>query len=453
MGGLTLTRGEVIVILSLQTYFDLGVSYGLGDGAFEPIHGGTVPDILGIGIRNPLGLGRTAKLADGTMEVWRRASVKKVDAPEMELGFEDLAPDSPGFPSNFEEFKASLKSLIAINPVKECNITICAIGVVFLRIDFEPNVPLPLASGILHCFEFAGYSKEVSEAILADARRLASRSLKRPRRRWWRFAGSGIGISSISKRPDPEVETDDKGYSELRLFTAFTHLALCTDPADNVEAIKARILPKREGSSELDCVVLPFEYHGKIHFNWAASVVEPRSFEKQQEPPDLQIRRILMCVQIAHTFQGAVEAFNNLFLREVRVDAEGFIRGEAAGLDYVQLNRLRTLALAVIGLTKFEGVTQTQEDRDYFRAYDRSAQLDKIHENILSNSEVLSIVQKGEFELEQEHRADWFNTLILFLTGFTALTVLKDVYEFLKSDDTDIGANVVRKIVRRRPRR
>ena len=35
------------------------------------------------------------------------------------------------------------------------------------------------------------------------------------------------------------------------------------------------------------------------------------------------------------------------------------------------------------------------------------------------------------------------NTAVLFLTGFTMLTVLKDIFEFLKSEDTGVGANVL----------
>ena len=188
---------------------------------------------------------------------------------------------------------------------------------------------------------------------------------------------------------------------------------------------------------------LDFEYHGKIYFNWAACLVQPKDYHKAGEPPEQQIQRMLMCVQIAHTFQAAVEAFNNLFVHEARVDAEGFIRGEAGGLDYIQLNRLRTLVLAVIGLTKFKGVTQTDEDQAYFKAYDENAQLDEVHKRILDNAEVLSTVQKGESELEQERRDDWLNTAVIFLTGFTMLTVLKDIYEFLKSEDTGVGANLL----------
>jgi len=432
--------------LSLQTYFDLGVSYGLGDGAFEPvrdIQGPTVPDILGIGISNPLGLGRIGQLTDATMNLWRQASVEKVDAPEMELGFEGATAEFPDAPASFEEYKSSLKFLIATHAIKTRQITIYAIGVGFLRLDFEVGVASPLANGLRRCFEYAGYSERVSRAILQDAHQLADRCLKRPRRCWWRFKTSGTNIAMLSKRPSPEVQTDDKGYSELRLFPGFTCVALCTDAADDVEAIKQRLLPKgSDGSSPL-VEVLEFEYHGAIHFNWGACVVQPRDFDKPDEPPERQIRRMLMCIQIAHTFQAAGEAFNNLFVHETRIDAEGFIRGEAGGLDYIQLNRLRTLALAVIGLTKFKGVTQTEEDQAYFSAYDRNAQLDELHSRILANGEVLSTVQKGESELEQERRDDWLNTAVIFLTGFTMLTVLKDIYEFLKSEDTGVGSNLL----------
>jgi hypothetical protein len=144
---------------------------------------------------------------------------------------------------------------------------------------------------------------------------------------------------------------------------------------------------------------------------------------------------MLLCIQIAHTFQGAIEAFRNLFLHEIRVDAEGFVNGERGGLDYVEVNRLRALALAAISLTRFESVTQSAEDRAYFQAYENDAQLDGLRNTILSYSEVLAIVQKGESELEQERRDDWLNTAVIFLTGFTILTVLKDIFEFLKGED------------------
>jgi uncharacterized membrane protein len=56
---------------------------------------------------------------------------------------------------------------------------------------------------------------------------------------------------------------------------------------------------------------------------------------------------------------------------------------------------------------------------------------------------VLATVQKGESGLEQERRDDWLNTAVIFLTGFTVLTVLKDIYEFLKSEDIGVGSNLL----------
>jgi hypothetical protein len=58
---------EASMELSLQAYFDIGVSYGLGDSAFERPPQITDPDILGIGIRNPLGLGITHNVGDASI--------------------------------------------------------------------------------------------------------------------------------------------------------------------------------------------------------------------------------------------------------------------------------------------------------------------------------------------------------------------------------------------------
>jgi hypothetical protein len=436
--------------LSLQTYFDLGVSYGLGDSAFEPIQDGQrdpkVPDIRGIGISNPLGLGRVSQLNNATRMLWRRVSVDKVDVKEMELGFEGSTPEFPDAPATFEEYKSSLKSLIETHDFTTCEITVYGIGIGFLRVDFKAGVPLPLANGLRRCFEYAAYSEKVSNAILKEAQDLTQECL--PPRGWWQrflswFKSSGTNIAALSKRPPPEVQTDEHDYSESRLFTGFTCVALCTDESDNIEAIKERLWAKKSDGSMGPVQEFDFGYHGVIYFSWDVCFVKPKDYSKKDEPPEKQIRRMLLCIQIAHTFQGALVAFDKLFENEARVDAEGFIRGEPGGLKYIQINRLRALVLAVIGLTKFKSVTETAEDQEYFAAYDKYAKLEDFHKHILANSEVLSTVQKGESELEQERRDDWLNTAVLFLTGFTMLTVLKDIFEFLKSEDTGVGANVL----------
>jgi hypothetical protein len=58
-----------------------------------------------------------------------------------------------------------------------------------------------------------------------------------------------------------------------------------------------------------------------------------------------------------------------------------------------------------------------------------------LHDTILSRSEVLLEVQKAEAEEEQTRRQLNVNNILLFLTGFTLVSVLADAYEFLKGDD------------------
>lgn len=428
--------------MSLQTYFDIGVSYGLGDNAFERPREATDPDILGIGIRNPLGLGITHNVDDASIALWRREARNKVDAPEMELGFTP-APEFPGSPATFEEFKADLKRMIDVHPIKCCALTIYAVGVVFLRLDFAAGVALPFANGFRSCFEYAAYGAEVAGILLKEARRVAEAQVKKPARRRW-LRQPERTIRGLSRRPEPEIHVDEKGYKELRLFTGFTHLALCVDRSDDVEAIKRTLMPTRNGTDQPESEALHFEYHGTMHFNWAACVIEPRSYDKAGEGPAEQMRRMLTCIEIAHTFHGAAEAFQNLFLHETLVEAEGFIRGQRGGLNHIELNRLRTLALAVSSLTKFETITQAEEDQAYFRAYDRSAQLDKLHHTIQSRSEVLLSVQQAEADQEQERRDDNLNTAVIFLTGFAVLSALSDAYGFLKAEDKGLQEFLVR---------
>jgi hypothetical protein len=412
------------VELSLQTCFDLGVSFGLTDGVFEPHDEATVRDISGIGISNPLGLGRKRPLSEPTVSLWREEATHQVER----LNRENVL----NAPTN------DVMLVVRSHPIKSCEVTVHAVGVAFLRLDFETGVVLPIASDFLHCFEYAAYTVRVSQEILKDSRTFAVACLKK--RRWWEWRpfARRDPLAGLSKRPEPSVKIDEKKYQELSLFSGLTHIALCLDKADNVEEIKKAIVTtKKPGSEEPDCSPFSFEYHGKIWFNWAECVIEPRSFDDPEENPEAQIRRMLTCIEIAHTFQGAVEAFKNLILHEIQVDAEAFIKGERVpgGLDYVDVNRLRALAAATVGLTIFENVTQADEDRAYFGAYEAKADLKALRDMVLKYSDVLAIVQKGESEIEQERRDDWLNTAVIFLTGFTVLTVLKDIFEFLKGED------------------
>jgi hypothetical protein len=423
---------------SLQAYFDIGVSFGLGDAVFvKSASHVNVPDILKIGIRNPLGLGIQYRVDEHNPEViaeWRRHARSKVDNPEMDLGYDDSLRGGATKAPEFETFRQDLRNLIEVHPIALCELTIYAIGVVFMRLDLSRGIPVYLIQGVSHCFEYAAYLEPVSMALLNVAKRAVDNALERPPRKWWR-RDVDVGIQGLSKRPDPETQTDERGYKESKLFTGFTHVAMCVDEGDNVEEIKRRIQPIKGDTNEPDSETLVFEYHGKIHFNWAACVLEPKSFDDPYETPRQQIQRMLLCIQIAHTFQGACDAFERLFFHETIHQADGYIKGKPVGRNHVELNRLRTLALAVVSLTNFAPVAAAEEDQSYFKAYNKNAKLDDMHELILTRSDILLNVQQAEAEEERARRELYLNTVVLMLTGFTLLSVLADTYGFIRGEE------------------
>lgn len=435
---------------SLQAYFDIGVSFGLGDDVFvKSASHVNVPDILKIGIRNPLGLGIQYRVDENNPEViaeWRRYARAKVDDPEMELGYDDSLPGGPTKEAEFKAFKQELYNLIDAHPIALCELTIYAIGVVFMRLDFSRDIPVHLLQGVGHCFEYAAYLEPVSMALLNAAKRAVAKALERPPRKWWR-RNVDVGIQGLSKRPDPETQTDERGYKESRLFTGFTHVAMCVDKGDDVEEIKRRIQPVKGDTNEPDSKTLVFEYHGKIHFNWAACVLEPKSFDDPDETPRQQIQRMLLCIQIAHTFQGACDAFERLFFHETIHQADGYIKGKPGGRNHVELNRLRTLALAVVSLTNFAPVAAAEEDQAYFKAYNENAKLGDMHALILTRCEILLNVQQAEAAEEEGRRDLYLNTVLLTLTGFTLLSVLGDTYGFLRGEEKWLQAVVDREII------
>lgn len=134
-------------------------------------------------------------------------------------------------------------------------------------------------------------------------------------------------------------------------------------------------------------------------------------------------------------FQGACDAFEKLFFHETIHQADGYIKGKPGGRSHVELNRLRTLALAVVSLTNFAPVAVAEEDQAYFKAYNENAKLGDMHDLILTRCEILLNVQQAEAEEENARRELYLNTVVLTLTGFTLLSVLADTYGFLKGEE------------------
>ena len=151
-----------------------------------------------------------------------------------------------------------------------------------------------MAVGLIRCFEYAGYYIEVSENLLDLARRTAEKCRRKRSRRWWR-GDRGLALRRLSKRPDPEIQTDAKDYKESRLFSAFSRIAMCVDEGDDIEAIKRCWLPNGNG------IPLKFQFHGTIHFDWGGCVIERGHTTILKNLPEIRFAECLCAYRSTHS--------------------------------------------------------------------------------------------------------------------------------------------------------
>jgi hypothetical protein len=304
-----------------------------------------------------------------------------------------------------------------------------------VRLDLAGGLPPQFWQGTAKCYEYAAYGVAVSDPLRAAALREAGRAAQ----------GHGDGLQALARRPEPEVQTDEHGYKESRLFNSFSCLALCVDDDDDMAVVCRRF---RDYAME-DFQTLSFTYHGKLHFTWGVCVLEPKTRGRGQAFALQEIGRMLECVQIAHVFLGTCEAFQRLFLHETVRQAGSYLKGHgaerAAGervRDVAELNRLRTLALAVVSLTSYAPVAIADEDQAYFRRWEQHAKMESRHRQIQQQGEILYNVQVAETQAqearlarEDAHRQNLLNQAVLVLTAFTFISVALDSYQFVREQE------------------
>jgi hypothetical protein len=417
----------------LVGYFDIGESYGLGDDVFPESERQREPDIGLVGINFPLGQGLLLDaLEDAPAAVarWRAEAVKQVTRPEMETGWsEDLGVSRP-------EFDRTLETLIASHAIARCRLSIHAVGTVYTELQFAGGIELTYVEGVLSCFEFAAYTPAVADTLLAVARRRVASAL----------GPKLTGLAELSRRDLPEVRTDRKGYAERMLFSSFTNVIACVDDGDD------RLLPAVTEAMDLDDgEPIDFEYHGRLHFGWATCVLEPKKLngwedepEASRYTPEQQIERMEADIRVAHVFLGTTEAFTRLFVNEIHEQVGGYVAKKPAGRSPQELNRLRTLALAVVNLTDFDQVVPTSEDQAYFSAFKLHADIEDKHKAIQDATEVLYNVQVAETQGEESKRQRMLNVIVLLLTSLTIISVTADAYDFIRAEDFPIDRRVER---------
>jgi hypothetical protein len=145
------------------------------------------------------------------------------------------------------------------------------------------------------------------------------------------------------------------------------------------------------------------------------------------------------CIKIAHVFLGTLEAFERLFQGEIRDQVDGYVRKAVGGRDPQELNRLRTLALAVVNLTNVNLVTPTDEDQAYFAAFDEDAHIRQRQDLITKACETLYNVQVADIQDEDTRRQNILNMILFLLTSLTLVSVTADAYNFVREQQDLLG--------------
>ena len=404
--------------------FDVNRSYGLVDSAIAEPHRNAEPDLGLVGIRNSLGEGTVVDLVASSPQIiaaWRDEAARQVLRPEMETGWD------PGTGMARTDFDAELARLIRTHPVGYCDLTVFAVGVVYLRIEFGPGLDILFLGGVLACFEFASYRPGIARALRHAAQTKAQEVM----------IAEESEFARLTERPEPEDRRTSAGYEESTIITSLTGVVRCVDPGDG-EQLEG-LLRDLEISNE---TAIPFEYHGVLYYNWANCVLTSRG--STEWTPDDELQRMEQAIRIAHVFQAACDAFLRLFQDEMNAQVDSYVTERGGGRGPGELNKLRTIALSVVNLTNFSRVTQSHEDRRYFELFAMDANLKDTQRLLIESVDVLYNVQEAETQQDRSRRETVLNGIVILLASLTLISVSADAYDFIRDQETIIERRLLR---------
>jgi len=249
--------------------FDIGYSYGITDRVFDDGTLGASTDIGMVGIDNPFGRGVTLELPPELIDEWRREASRQLDRPELEPGWDK---DWTEFPK--AAFDGAVRQVLTEYPVV-CRVTLYAVGIAYLRFEVQRTMDPRIVHGVLTCFEFAAYTPGIATVILERSREYVDACL----------LGKHRQFRELTRRPDAKLKTDEKGYREVSVFSAFTGI-VCFDGED-ADDQRALLREQIVGAGAAE---IPFEYHGTLTYTWASCLVTPRA--RSEQPVDEEMARM-----------------------------------------------------------------------------------------------------------------------------------------------------------------
>lgn len=423
------TRGGLV------SYFDVGHSFGVTDDAFQAAFLDPPPEIGLVGLRNPFGRGSTVNLvaqAPELVSLWRDEAVAQVRRPEMETGWDEHGTIAR------HEFDLRLETYLREHPVRICELTLYSTGVVYLRFEMETGIDLAWLPGVLACFEFAAYRPSISAGFLAAANERADKAVS-----------AAEGFVKLTARTSHTVQSDSSGYEEWSLFQSFTGVITYIHPVGD-GPVPGELLEAFDVASPVDRI--EFEYHGHLHYSWPTCVLQPRGDGKWTL--DEELRRPLECIRIAHSALGTSEAFLRLTDDEINAQVQSYVDDDVRRRDAVDLNRLRTLGLAVRNLTDLRRVTQAEEDQEYFSRFAASGGLPRSQAFLEESLAVLYGVAQAEAQDEQDRkeaartrREDVLNLVVVVLAALTLISVSADAYLFVRESESLLSTRSIRLLV------
>ena len=410
---------------------DLGSSFGLGDSALKDEFRRPATSLGDVGVESPLGWGSTLDLApEGPVVArWRSEALRQVPRLTGEGALGEQA-DHDGRRGSFEERVADV---VAHHRVERCSVTVYALGVASVQLQFAQGVPATYCEALLTCFEFAGYTPQVSADLRRAAiehRDLAARNPHGP-------------LEDLTRRPEPEVRSDAAGYQESTQFAYFRHVVLAVDTGDK-PAVETLVDNMTD-----DVTGVHFELHGCLHHSSGLFVFEARGLDDGAADSTMlrDSRRVLADIEVTHLFAGVCSAYATLVLDAIRSQVDAYGEDQPGHADPQRLNRLRAISLAVVNLTRYDLVSLTEEDKRYFELFEAEEKLHEKHNQISGGVDVLYNVQAAEEQDASRRRSDLINVVLLALTSLTLISVLADSYNFLGGQDQLLARVVLRAVV------